>query len=61
MLKLTEETVTHVVVVVVVVVKLDILLFVYSKIITEIKSYLFMVHPLLPVPRLYRNLGVIPG
>ena len=25
------------------------------------KSYPFMVHPLLPVPRLYRNLGVIPG
>ena len=25
------------------------------------KLYPFMVHPLLPVPRLYRNLGVIPG
>ena len=25
------------------------------------KSYPFMVHPLLPVPRSYRNLGVIPG
>ena len=25
------------------------------------KSYPFMVHPLLPVPRLYRKLGVIPG
>ena len=25
------------------------------------KSYPFMVHPLLPVPRLYRNLGMIPG
>ena len=25
------------------------------------KSYPFMVHPLLPVPRLYRNLVVIPG
>ena len=24
-------------------------------------KYPFMVHPLLPVPRLYRNLGVIPG
>ena len=27
----------------------------------EKKSYPFMVHPVLPVPRLYRNLGVIPG
>ena len=26
-----------------------------------IKSYLFMVHPVLPVPTLYRILGVIPG
>ena len=25
------------------------------------KSYPYMVHPLLPVPRLYRNLAVIPG
>ena len=25
------------------------------------KSYPFMVHPLLPVPRLYGNLGMIPG
>ena len=25
------------------------------------KSYPYMVHPLLPLPMLYRNLGVIPG
>ena len=25
------------------------------------KSYPFVVHPLLTLPRLYRNLGVIPG
>ena len=24
-------------------------------------AYPYMVHPLLPLPRLYRNLGVIPG
>ena len=30
--------------------------YLYKKVVS-----LYMVHPLLPVPRLYRNFGVIPG
>ena len=36
-------------------------LVVYYMIFIFKKLYPIMVHPLLPVPRLYRNLGVIPG
>ena len=33
----------------------------FIMIFLEKKSYPVMVYPLLPLPRLYRNLGMIPG